>query len=326
MPADQTLLQHAPMSWLLELANPEIRWYALRWLLGRSEEDREVQEARSLIPASPVVKAILDQQSHDGWWVDPTAGYSPLYKTTVWQVLFLAKMGLDASHEQMRRGAEHVFRLMQAEDGSFPSSGRIYKGNLLCLEGLVCRALYAAGYGRDPRLRRAYSFLVSLIRKQEFRCRYNGDLPCAWGAVKALGALTQIPSSQRSPEEARAVESCAGFLLSHNLSAGDYPCRRTVSSHWFRFGFPRGFNSDILEASLAILEAGYATHPQLVRAAEFVASKRDAQWRWRMEESLNGRMLVDIEVKGRPSKWITLRALRLLTNVAVGVLASPHGG
>lgn len=310
----QTLLEQAPMAWLLELANPEIRYLTLKWLLHYGEDHPEVREARALIPASPVVQSILTLQSHDGWWYAPTATYTPLYKSTVWQVMFLAKMGLDANHEQMRRGAEHVFRLMQAEDGSFCSTGRGYKGNLLCQEGLVCRALYSAGYGQDSRLQRAFSFLVSLIETERFSCRYNGGLPCAWGAVKAIGALAQVPSTQQSPEIVHAIQLCADFLLSHNLATGDYPCKRSMRSHWFRFGFPRGFNSDMLEAALALLEAGYGNDPRLATAVEYVASKRDAQWRWKMEESLNRRMLVDIEAKGRPSKWITLRALRLLAN------------
>lgn len=315
MEEKQALLEKAPMPWLLELGNPEIRYFALKWLLGRSEEEPEVREARSLIPASPVVQAILAQQNQDGWWIDPTAGYNPLYKSTIWQVVFLAKMGLDADHEQMRRGVEHVFRLMQAEDGSFRSISRVYKGNMLCLEGMVCRALHGAGYGRDSRLQHAFSYLVSLIDKTDFCCPYDGNLPCAWGAVKTLGALAQIPIAQRSPEIARAVERCAGFLLGHNLVADDFPCKRGESSHWFKFGFPRAFQSDILEAALALLEAGYAADPRLGTAVEYVASKRDARWRWKMEESLNGRMLVDIEARGKPSKWITLRALRLLAGV-----------
>jgi hypothetical protein len=45
---------------------------------------------------------------------------------------------------------------------------------------------------------------------------------------------------------------------------------------------------------------------------ELVESKQDAEGRWKLEYSYNGKTWVDIERKGQPSKWVTLRALRVL--------------
>ncbi|HET7089840.1 MAG TPA: hypothetical protein VFL17_14480 [Anaerolineae bacterium] len=70
--------------------------------------------------------------------------------------------------------------------------------------------------------------------------------------------------------------------------------------------------SDVLEASLALVEAGYGRDPRLKNAIELILSKRDADGRWAMKHSLNGKMWADVEVKGVPSKWVTLRALRVL--------------
>ncbi|MBI3942670.1 MAG: nitrogen fixation protein NifH, partial [Chloroflexi bacterium] len=50
----------------------------------------------------------------------------------------------------------------------------------------------------------------------------------------------------------------------------------------------------------------------LAGVLQFILSKQDAQGRWKLENTLNGKMWADIEVKGRPSKWVTLRALRAL--------------
>jgi hypothetical protein len=47
----------------------------------------------------------------------------------------------------------------------------------------------------------------------------------------------------------------------------------------------------------------------------FILSKQGAQGRWKLENSLQGKMWADIEQKGKPSKWVTLRALRVLKNV-----------
>jgi hypothetical protein len=62
-------------------------------------------------------------------------------------------------------------------------------------------------------------------------------------------------------------------------------------------------------------EAGYAKDPRLSEAVELVLSKQDEQGRWKMEYSYNGKMWADVEVKGQPSKWVTLRALRVLKRI-----------
>ena len=85
-----------------------------------------------------------------------------------------------------------------------------------------------------------------------------------------------------------------------------------MSGEWFKFGFPLSYTSDVLEALQAVSEAGYARDPRLKKAIDLVLSKRDAEGRWLLKHSLNGKMWIDFESKGKPSKWVTLRALRVL--------------
>jgi hypothetical protein len=72
------------------------------------------------------------------------------------------------------------------------------------------------------------------------------------------------------------------------------------------------YTSDILEALLALSEAGRALDPRLRKAFQLVISKRDAEGRWALKHTLNGKMVADVETRGQPSKWVTLRALRAL--------------
>ena len=65
-----------------------------------------------------------------------------------------------------------------------------------------------------------------------------------------------------------------------------------------------------------LVELGYGDDPRLANALQLVLSKQDAQGFWKLENTLNGKMWADIEEKGKPSKWITLRALRVLKHVA----------
>ena len=79
------------------------------------------------------------------------------------------------------------------------------------------------------------------------------------------------------------------------------------------FGFPKSYQSDILEVAFSIVDAGCSrSNKNLKNALEYINSRRLPDGSWKMNFSLNGRMLVDIERKNKPSKWITYFALRTL--------------
>ncbi len=96
-------------------------------------------------------------------------------------------------------------------------------------------------------------------------------------------------------------------------SSGRRDCRcRGCSSGWFKFGFPLSYWSDVLEVAAVLAELGYGSDPRLANAFRFILDKQNAQGRWKLENTLNGKMWLDIEMRGQPSKWVTLRALRVL--------------
>jgi hypothetical protein len=66
----------------------------------------------------------------------------------------------------------------------------------------------------------------------------------------------------------------------------------------------------------ALTGAGHGGDPRLDDAIALVLSRQDDEGRWPLEYSYNGKMWVDVEVKGRPSKWVTLRAARMLRRIS----------
>jgi hypothetical protein len=64
--------------------------------------------------------------------------------------------------------------------------------------------------------------------------------------------------------------------------------------------------------AIVLADLGCGDDPMLHDAHQFIMNKQDRQGRWIMEKTLNGKMWVDIEERGQPSKWVTLRALRAL--------------
>jgi hypothetical protein len=332
MPDWRSVLNDDPTPWLLEPDpdNPGVRYFALRDLLDQPEQAPEVQAARAAIMTMGPVPAILDAQYPDGYWVKPGGGYSPKYRSTVWQVLFLAELGADLSDGRVRRGCEYLLDHSIASNGAFSANQKpVPSGCVHCLNGNLIHALNRLGYADDPRVQAALDWQARAITGEEqfrylrsgttgpgFACSANLGQPCAWGANKAMRALLAVPPEQRTPVTQRAIEAGVEFLLSRDPAVADYPYTERVSSTWFKFGFPLSYWSDVLETVAVLVELGYGGDPRLAGALQLVLSKQDGQGRWKMENALTGKMWVDVEQKGQPSKWVTLRALRVLKRVA----------
>ncbi len=310
-----------PLPWLLEPENPSVRYLTLTELLDRAADDADVVRARRAILGWGPVQRILGAQWPQGYWMHPGVGYSPKYKATVWQIIFLAAMGVPRC-EHVVRGIEYTLAHSRLPDGRF-SARRDKKGAVLCLNGNLLRALAWFGYADDPRVVRTRRAVAMQIAIDNFRCRYNatadsppprmGDgLPCAWGAIKALGALTCLPVKRRTPEEQDALQQTVDFLLAHDLVAGDFPTATEPSPLWHQFGFPLGYTSDALEALAVLLRAGVAAdQPRLQAVRSLVLSKQDDHGRWSLEYT-PGKTWSHFGARNKPSKWVTWRALRAL--------------
>ena len=88
---------------------------------------------------------------------------------------------------------------------------------------------------------------------------------------------------------------------------------RKGGADWTRFAFPTWWHYDVLRGLDYLRQAGVAPDERVAEAIELVASKRDDAGRWPLETRYPGAMPVEMdEGEGRPSRWNTLRALRVL--------------
>lgn len=334
--------RHAnPIPWLLEAENPAVRHLALRDLLDRGPEDPEVVVALRLAMGSNPIAPILAAQHSDGYWQKPGPGYATKYRGTVWQLIFLDQLGADPADERIQRACEYVLTHAQASTGGFGASGRVggaappASAVIHCLNGNLLRALIGFDRLDDPRVQRAIEWEARAITGEEmsrwyatgtsgpgFACAANEQRPCAWGGIKALLGLARIPHTRRSPLVERAIETGVGFLLSRDPLVADYPMgwgNLRPSGSWFRLGFPSGYVSDVLQNLEALCELGQARNPRLAPAMTWLLSRQDEHGRWRNQSAYNRKTWIDFERQGEPSKWVTLRACRVLRATAAGM-------
>ena len=134
------------------------------------------------------------------------------------------------------------------------------------------------------------------------------------GGVKVLKALAAIPENQRSSDIERIIKQEVGLILDNGIFKylKNPDGSRKEKAGWKRFGFPLFYQSDVLEV-LDILTALRVKDERMQESIDLVLSKRNAHGTWDLKDTFNGKMFCEIDEKSKPSKWITLRAARVLS-------------
>jgi hypothetical protein len=133
------------------------------------------------------------------------------------------------------------------------------------------------------------------------------------GAAKMLRAVARIPKKQRPAELNHIIDQEVEIILENQvykyLKSSDGT--RKEKAGWKRFGFPLFYQSDVLEVLDTLTYLG-VQDDRMEEAIALVKSKRTSEGMWLLKNTYNGKMLCEIDAKNEPSKWITLRALRIL--------------
>jgi hypothetical protein len=335
----KAVLKADPTEWLLEKNNPSVRYFALTELLDQPENDTAVKQAKEEIMRVGVVPKILNKMAEPIYWENAKKFYTDKYRGLVWQLIVLAGLGVGGGvngpeDELIRKACEFLLENSQdRESGGFSinasakSGGGRHSEVIPCLTGNLVWSLIRLGYLEDAnaraRIQRGVDWLATYQRFDDG----NGEAPQGWpydkyeicwgkhtchmGVVKALKALAEIPAPQRSQAVQATIEKGAEYLLIHHIHKKSHDLNRVSRPGWLHFGFPLMYQTDVLEILEIMTKLGYRD-PRMEEAIAKVIAKQDLQGRWLMENTFNGRLLVNIEAKDQPSKWLTLKALKVL--------------
>lgn len=298
-------LRGDPIPWLLEPENPSVRYWTLTGILDRPADDPEVVEARAAIAERPLVQELFARQHADGHWGDDEAKpHTALGTLGVLSVLHM--LGVEPD-ERTAAGCDSFLRFCQHESGGFSMTKTRRSGIFPCTTGahLPFLVYFGLGPADDPRVRRAFAFVIEdMSTGDALDCGRYQHRDCLWGAIAALNGLAVLPVEMRSSQSEQVVQRLAGALLDADYDfEGEH--RR-----WLTFGVPRSW--DLLSALRALAAHGYAHDPRCSPLLDRFLARQDEQGRW-----LCGSVsrTWPLEKRNRPSKWITLDALRLLRTV-----------
>jgi len=335
----------AIIDWLLGEDNPPVRLLTLTRLLGLPETDAKVQEARSRLIEYSVTQGIL-AHSEEIWQSGPRSFWS--YKGKHWNTTYLGSFLADGRDPRIADGVQNMIqqrgwvrsncfqcmtacmlaafrRLGYGEHPIVAKETKALARRLLDDEGIACTAAnnsllphcYMAlpklllcfgevpAEQRSPAVQAAIDWIVPELLAQQVYIYVPGHSK-AWHALRKQLPTKRADLPEGETRQSWTAKAKARFLAEQGMG------ERKPKPNWTRFGFPLNYNSDALEAMVALATAGAPMSAALERPLQLIRDKRTADGAWIMEKSLNGQMWVDVEVKGRPSKWITYFALLVL--------------
>jgi hypothetical protein len=303
------------LDWLLD-SDPAIRWQAMRDLTGAPADQVAAERAR--VATEGWGARLLALQREDGLW---DAGTPEPEWISLLALLMLRDMGLDASSEAAGK-AIGLFRDTATWHSRGPWHGTpVFAGEVEpCINGRVVTV--GSYFGQD---------VTGIVKRLLGEQMADGGWNCEQenGSTRGsfhttINVLEGLLEHERvtggSAEVTAARERGQEYLLERGmlrrLSSGEL-----IDKAYTLFSFPTGWHYDALRGLDYLRTAGVTPDAHVAEAIELVRSKRDAEGRWPLEnphesELVNARVrdvAFDMdEREGRPSRWNTLRAMRVL--------------
>ncbi len=313
-------LQPEVIAWLLD-ADPAIRWQVMQDVIGAPVEVVAAERAR--VASEGMGAELLAMQGDDGTWGG--AAWNRGWNSTMHVLMLLREMGLDPASDAARRAVGLVRERVTWQGWAAYEGNPFFTGEVEpCINGQT--GAVGAYFGQDVR-----GIVERLLGEQlpdgGWNCEAeNGSTRSSFNTticvLEALLAYELAHGASADVTEARLRGQ--EYLLERRLfrrkSTGEVIAfDRKGHAVFTQFAFPTWWHYDVLRGLDYLRRAGVADDGRLAESLDLVESKRGEDGRWRLERVYAGEMPVDLgEREGEPSRWVTLRALRVLKWFSAG--------
>ncbi len=302
---DDPVPRESVIHWLLD-SDPSIRWQVMRDLTDESHV--VVAGERSRVASEGWGSRLLDLQGPDGQWGGGT--FRPHWTSTFYTLLELRDLGLNPTSERARQaiGVVRDNCTWGPEFGDSP----FFEGEVEpCING---RVLALGAYFGEASDRLVNRLLHEQLEDGGWNCEappskrssFHSTICVLEGLLeyeKAKGATTAVTGARHRGQEYLLERS-----MFRSLSTGG-----VIDPDWTQFSFPTRWHYDVLWGLDYLRRAGAVPDQSVAEAIDLVDKKRDESGRWPLENPHAGLVHFDMEDDaGKPSRWNTLRALRVL--------------
>jgi len=302
------------IGWLLD-SDPAIKWQAMRDLAAGSAAGIAFERAR--IPREGMGAQILSSQEKDGSWRRADA---PVWLSTLFTMLLLRATGVDPANPGVENAVARLDAALRWNDlgdhwnlRPADTGGNTFfegeeepciNGGVLALGGyfgrptqslarrLVSEQLDDGGWNCEAPKSRRSSFHTTI-------CVLEGLLEYE----RAVGGAREITESRRRGEEYLLRRG-----LFRRLTTGE-----VANAEFLDLAFPPRYHYDVLRALDYLRAADARPDARMIDAVQFIENKRQPDGRWLLDRAYDEPLAVSMgESVGGPSRWNTLRGLRVL--------------
>ena len=297
------------VSWLLD-GDPAIRWQTLQDLAGLSGP--KVARQRARIAREGWGARLLELQAPNGGW----AGlYTPKWTSTTYTLLLLRAFGLPAGNRAANSGATVLLDAGLFQDNGINFWWPRWRRSETCVTGMVLAiaARFAAGDNRNERL--VEYLLTEQMSDGGWNCRRpRGAMHSPLHTtISVLEALLEYENAggRQAQRTHQARQRAHEFLCIHQMFRS-HRTGKVIDNRMTQFSFPPQWHYDVLRG-LDYLQAAKALKDNRLGAAiDLVKKRRTSDGRWLLQNVHRGQYHFAMEQPGQPSRWNTLRALRVL--------------
>lgn len=307
--------------WLLD-GDPAIRWQVLQDVVGAAAGP--VERERRKVAREGWGARLLARQDPEGTWgrrVRTRAGglssdgglYSPKWISTTYTMLLLRDFGLPATNRQARTACPLLLDQGLQRDGGINYGWR--GRSETCITGMVLSILSYFEYDDDRLDTLAEHLLQQQMPDGGWNCQrdHGATHASVHTTISVLESLRLYERHRRRKVGAVRAAQVRGreFLLVHRLFRS-HRTGRIIKPIFVRFSFPPRWHYDILRALDYFQAVNAPRDVRLTEAIEIVRNKQRDDGRWPLENRYRGKAYFQLERLGAPSRWNTLRALRVL--------------
>jgi hypothetical protein len=331
-------LPQKTLNWLLENDNPPVRNLTRKYLLNIRPTDADLVQVNDYSP----IKSILSKMKPNGSWSDPKNPYQK-YKGSYWQYIFLCDLNANPLSKLIKKASEQILSY-QLPFGGFSHETR-RKFSIICLTANLIRSLIYFGCKEVDNVQKGINFVTrKIIANQGIPCGSMNLLPnCQMALTKVLAMYSYLDKKNLPIDRQKAIKTILNQITLNKIfryvpsGAKEYHRkirgkkisqirqikaqliqhpekleRTEIKNSWKKFGFPNSYTSDALETLYWLAMIDTQDCSEFEEAINCVINRMSNSGYWINENNFRNPMLIDIEPKKAPSKWLTFRACYVL--------------
>jgi hypothetical protein len=303
------MINDKTIKWLLQ-SDVSVQYQVYRDLLGK--EDKSL---RNRILTEGWGARLLSLRHPDGYW--GLGFYQPKWTSSHYSLLDIKNLNPDPDNQIVKTTIDLIFENEKGPDGGINPSGSIAQSDV-CINGMVLN--YAAYFHiSEDKLKSVIDYMIKQqLPDGGFNCRFNrsgavhSSLHSTLSVCEGIYEYLKNKYTYRRDELKNIKEEAESFILDHRLYLSDRT-GEVIHKDFLRLSYPGRWRYDILRALNYFYFTRHDYDERMRPAIDVLLRKRRKDELWNLQAKHPGKSHFDYEEAGKPSRWNTLRALRVLS-------------